>query len=413
MAEHNTPTTLNGMFKEVYADKIKDLVPDGVKLYNMTEFVKDSKKQGNKYHQPVVLGLEHGVTYGGPDGNAFALNSAIAGVMKDAEVQGYEMVLRSAISVGAASRSIQSHAAFEKTTKYLVANMLRSITRRLEIALFYGQSGIGKVESITAASDFLIISADSWAPGIWAGAEGMTIECYTGDTLHDAYITVSVVDFATRKITYVPSANDTAIAADDDIYYRGAKDGSTLNEFAGLYKICTNTGTLFNISAASYSLWKGNNISTAADISFSLLESGIAQAVGKGLADEDVVAFVNVDHWNVLLDDIVAKRQFDSSYNQNTASEGTKAIEFFGQNGMIKVVPSIYVKGSHAFIIPLSEFSRVGSMDVTFEQPGFEGEFFRLLNDNNGYELRAYTDQALFCAAPGKCIVFSDLNIPS
>ena len=45
------------------------------------------------------------MTYGGSNGDAFALNSSIAGVMKEAQVQGYEMVLRSVLSVGAASRS--------------------------------------------------------------------------------------------------------------------------------------------------------------------------------------------------------------------------------------------------------------------------------------------------------------------
>ena len=103
-SQANTIDTLNGLFKEVYADKIENLIPDGVKLYNMIPFNKESKALGNLYHQPVVLGLEHGVTYGGPNGDAFALNSSIAGVMKDAQVQGYEMVLRSVLSVGAASK---------------------------------------------------------------------------------------------------------------------------------------------------------------------------------------------------------------------------------------------------------------------------------------------------------------------
>lgn len=56
----NTVSTLNGMFKEKYANKLKNLVPDGVKLYNMIPFIEESKHLGNEYHQPVSLGLEHG-----------------------------------------------------------------------------------------------------------------------------------------------------------------------------------------------------------------------------------------------------------------------------------------------------------------------------------------------------------------
>ena len=64
----NTVDTLNGNFKEVYSDKIDNLIPDGVKLYNMIPFAKESKQLGNLYHQPVILQLEHGFTYGGTGG---------------------------------------------------------------------------------------------------------------------------------------------------------------------------------------------------------------------------------------------------------------------------------------------------------------------------------------------------------
>ena len=84
---------------------------------------------------------------------------------------------------------------------------------------------------------------------------------------------------------------------------------------------------------------------------------------------------------------------------------------FHSQNGAIKIVSSIYVKAGSAYILCMDEFMRVGSSDITFKQPGFEGEFFRILNDSNGYELRAYTDQALFCSAPGKNAVIDDLKV--
>jgi hypothetical protein len=33
------------------------------------------------------------------------------------------------------------------------------------------------------------------------------------------------------------------------------------------------------------------------------------------------------------------------------------------------------------------------------------------MEDSAGYELRAYTDQALFCAKPGRQIIISNLKI--
>jgi len=43
----NIVSTLNGLFKEQYADKIMDLVPDGVKMLKMVSFVESSKESGN------------------------------------------------------------------------------------------------------------------------------------------------------------------------------------------------------------------------------------------------------------------------------------------------------------------------------------------------------------------------------
>jgi len=94
----NTVATLSGLFKEVYADKLQNLIPDGVKLIKMVPFVQSDKEIGNLYHQPVQLSHEHGVTYAGPNSSAFTLNSAIAAVLQDAQIAGSQLLLRSAIS---------------------------------------------------------------------------------------------------------------------------------------------------------------------------------------------------------------------------------------------------------------------------------------------------------------------------
>ena len=38
MAGENTVTTLNGLFKEVYADKIENLIPEGTKFMQKVPF---------------------------------------------------------------------------------------------------------------------------------------------------------------------------------------------------------------------------------------------------------------------------------------------------------------------------------------------------------------------------------------
>jgi hypothetical protein len=47
---NNTVGTLNGFFKESYADKLGELIPDGVKLMNRLKFMSKDKQPGNLYH---------------------------------------------------------------------------------------------------------------------------------------------------------------------------------------------------------------------------------------------------------------------------------------------------------------------------------------------------------------------------
>jgi hypothetical protein len=57
----------------------------------------------------------------------------------------------------------------------------------------------------------------------------------------------------------------------------------------------------------------------------------------------------------------------------------------------------------------MDEWSRIGSTDVTFKRPGKGDEFFRDLENSAGYELRAYSDQALFCAKPAVNVMITNI----
>ena len=283
--------------------------------------------------------------------------------------------------------------AFEDSTKYLVGAMLDSIQKKLEIECLYGQKEYSVADN-TATGLVIPLTPSEFAPGIWSGAVGMPIEIYdaTLTTLRGGTsATIASVDLSARTITL--SAADAAVAAavvaTDRILHKGAKN----KEFAGIHKILTNTGTLFGIDASLYDLWKGSSFapSTTSVLSFAILQQAISKGVEKGL-DTDVVVLVNPGHWDDLLTEQAALRMFDSSYKSDTAENGSKNIKFHSQNGMVEIVPSIYVKEGHAFVLCIEDWVRVGSTDVTFKRPGAEvdGNFFRELDSNAGYELRKY-----------------------
>jgi len=404
MAQSNTLMTLNGLFKEVYANKLERLIPDGVKLYKMIPFVPKEKQIGNRYNQPVILGAEHGITYGGPDDDAFNLEPAVAGQIKNAQVPGNPRVMRSNLGYTSASRSKNSAGAFEEATKYLVANMLQSMHKRLEIETLYGQMGLASVSVVDV--DNVTISPASWAAGIWAGSEKMPIEIRSAAGALRGNANVTRVDMDTRQVFL--DAVPAGVVATDVPYFKTAYG----NEFPGIAKIITNTGTLFGIDAAQYSLWKGNTVVTSGDISLEKLELAISRPIEKGL-DNDVVCLLNPRIFSVLVSDEAALRKYDHSYDSQKAENGFRSLKFFASSGAIEVMPSIYIKQGDCFLLNLKDFVRIGSSDITFKRPGAEGEFFRDVENAAAYEMRAWCDVAIFTPTPGKNVLIQGYNIPS
>lgn len=398
--------SLNAMFKETYADKMKHLIPEGLKILNKVKFLSKDKQPGNLFHMPVILGMEHGVTFASSDDDAFNLNPPVAGQIKDAQVRGNPVVMRAVLGYTAASRAAQGgNKAFEDATKYLVGNMLKSMSKKLEIEMLYGDSGYGTVASVSTTT--VTITTAEWAPGIWAGGEQMPIEIRdsSGVTSRGEFKIVSV-DMDARTITLDSSAAAAGVVATDIIWHKGAYG----NEFKGIHKILSqSTGTLFNINVGTYNLFRGNVYSAgSAALSFTKVQSAIARAVEKGL-DGKVLCLVNPRTWSNLLSDQAALRMYDQSYRSSEMENGSQSIKFHGQNGEIEIEPSIYVKEGYAYILAVEDWVRVGSQDVSFKRPGQGDEFFRDLENSAGYELRLFSDQALFSMSPGKNVLIQSI----
>lgn len=404
---NNSQLDLNGLFKKVYADKTENIIPDGKKVMNLIKFLPKNKAPGQDYNQSIILGLEHGITYAASDEGAFALNEAVAGSVKQASIKGFQLLLRSALSYESVFRSATTEAAFEQATKYIVMNMMDSIHKKLEVCLLYGQSGLGVIDAAPAptATTFKITDAE-FAPGIWAGSRGMKLDIYNGVTLVTANAVVQKVDLDAKIVTLqaaiaIPVAGYTVYAA-----------GSFGKEMKGMHSIMRNTGLMFGIDAAQYELWEGTqyNLPTTDILSFAVIQQAITKGVEKGL-EKDVTVLCNPGHWDDLLTEQAALRMYDSSYKTEVAESGARSIKFHSQNGMVEIVPSIYVKEGHAFIVCAEDWARVGSTEVTFKRPGQEDKYFRELEGFAGVELRAYTDQALLCIKPGRQILITNLKV--
>lgn len=416
----NTGSTLNGLFRQIYAKEVRDLIPDFSILQRRLPFTK-AAMLGDKYHLPVVVSDEHGFTYGGSTAANYTLNSAISMQMQDAQVPGSELTLQSGISYGAVQRSqARGEQAVEQAVRLLMERMKSSASKRVEIQMLYGASttGIGQIASGTGSSGTRVytISAATWASGIWAGMENASLDCYNGASQlnTNAAVVVTAVNAANKTVSV--SGNSTDLTAID-----GAGTAATFfflgaygNEMTGIDAIITNTGSLFNINAATYNLWSGNTFDClSAELSMGKILSGLALAVGRGLL-EDVAVLLNPDSFANIMSDLAAQRKFDGSYSKKKAENGSETVTFYGQNGMIELLPHPMVKSGDSFALPLDIIQRVGSTDVSFRGEGPTGQEDYLFQNTstNGWTCRAYTDQAILIEQPAWCVKFKNV-VPS
>lgn len=407
-------TRLNGLVKEVYGDSVIELIPIQSKLQSIIKFAERNKTPGNFFSQPLALQLEHGVTYADGDDGAFALNDAISSVVKHARVRGSQMLLRSVIAYELlAAANTKDNRSFENATKYIVQAMVDSMSKKHEVSLMYGANNIGVVSG--AVTSAVTITDAEWAPGIYSGAKDMKVDIFDAakSVLRGTFV-ISGVDFDLKKITMTTDAAAAGVVATDVVLPAGAYQiggSSAGKEMVGLHEILSNSGTLFEINASQYELWKGNVYNAGGELTFEKLIKAMARPAEKGL-EKDVVAIVNPKTWSSLMKDQAALRRFDSSYSTKKLENGTMAIEFYCQSGKIEVQSSIYCKQSYAYIFCVEDMKRIGSTDITFQLPGLPDNFLTQAPNNAGYELRCYVNSALFCRAPGKTLLITGITHP-
>lgn len=396
---------LNNLHKEVFANGVPDLIPDGCKLQKVVGFDKKAE-MGLKYVEAVRLAYPAGFTHALGDGTAgaFSLKEATSGAIGRAEVTAAQILLKDQMDYETAAKaSGGGKKAFVEGTKFFYEGMQKATRKRLEAQLFHGSRGIGTVQTYTGGDPSIVITLAEFAPGIWSGLEGTKIDIMDGST-STVRGTVSIVsvDIENRKITLSDTVLGTTSA--DVVYFEGGYG----KEMAGVHKILANTTSLFNIDASTYSLWKSTSHAVGStQLSYAAIKKGIAKAVGKGL-DEDLMLFMNVKSWDDVASDLAALRRTEKSEIKKLQI-GAEEIEFFGQNGKVTLVPSIYVKEGYAYGLCTPYWKRLGAADVTFGRPGFGGEMFFDIPGKAGIEARAYSHQCIFGEAPAKNILFTGI----
>lgn len=398
-----TLTTLNGNFKYIYGDEVLNVKPEDILLLEDIPF-DEKHRLGRQFLVPVPLVMPQSFTMASSQ-NTMNLNVSVAGTWKEAQVDGYQSIVRDQMNYVTAERAKSSTAAFKNETQIMVEYIRTSHLMKLETLMLYGQSGLGAVSAV--AADTLTIGLPTWGPGIWTGSETMRVQIVSAGGIIKKTATITAVSLENHSITLSPGEG-VGIVATDVVYF----ENNFGNEFAGIHRILTNTGTIFGIDAAQYNMWKATTYSAGnASLTFEKIIKAAALARPKG-ARGKIKLYVNPGGFADLENTIESGvRHVDSSYNPKVIERGMQNLKFYSPSGIIEVqVHDIVWEGYAYGLIQDGSWSRIGSCDTTFNVPGTNGqEYYIHLPQQAAYELRSFADFAPFSQRVGGNFVITNI----
>jgi len=413
MASTSGPVQLAGDFKNVYINSgLIDAIPTWALLQDRFKF-EEAEATGQYFIFGVTLQKEHGATYApssGASSGAQTLNASIAGFVGQAQIEGYAIYMRSRLSYDAAAKASKAgKKAFAQAYGAVLKNLKESHQYRLELSLLYGRDGLGIVSG--NSSGVLTITTASYATGIWAaGLKDAILEAFTGTgasvTQHNGDLTVTAVNITNKTVTV--SGTSAAVVANDVLYFKGARTATAYNETPGLYRILTNTGTLFNIDAASYDAWKAQSYAVGGNFSMTAIMQGASLAMSYGL--ENGLLLTAPEKFAQLGVDEAALRRYMSDADARNTKRGVKGVEFMLGPVNIEIMAHPFVKQGESMMVPTDCTHRIGATDITMGMPGSDEPMEVHVTDTTALEIRSMSDNAVFMTKPGQGLLYTGIT---
>lgn len=402
MAQTNSPESLSGLFKEVYTKLgLVQAAPTWTICQDRFPF-EVGEAIGEAYVVAVTLSKEGGFVYAPSTGSNAVPPSPtpVAARVQHAKIQSYAIYLASQLAYSAAARAAsQGKAAFKSAYAAVLQNMKFSHMYRLECSLLYGRDGLGIVDVNNSGT--LTLTEASWSPGTWgAGLKDSILEAFdgTGATVnqHNGDLVIDQVNMDDRQV--VVTGTSAAVVQDDVLYFKSARTTTAYNECVGLYRILTNTGTLFDIDAADYDSWKSQEYNMGGQVSM----TGVMRLVAKGQAYglENAIFMCQSERFADFASDEAALRRYNDDGSR--AKRGPKSISFSMGSSTVELVAHPMLRLGHGFMLPDGEVHRIGSTDVTMALPGSGEELSVQVSNSTAIEFRSMSDQGIFIEVPAK-----------
>ncbi len=453
-ASSQTVQSTKDIFKRNYG-KINDLRMSGDPLDEIFKF-SSGQKVGDSFVEAAILEDDVGVSWLGSDQGILDLEPPVAGSIKQARIIPSQTALSSAIAWGYVTRSAGGDAvSFANGANLLFKTHLESHNKLNRVGKIYGQSssllgyvsyaasgtiyrgatysGSGTVTltrkdgttiaftnglcvvgaSLPAGAQSAVVMAPgNFAAGHYVAKKGIKLSevDYLGAVTKsgrlvsvDANLGILYLDF----VATAPSA--TSGSGSQRICYSGWEASKVM---VGAKKILENTGTLFEISAAQYSLWSGN-VKNLGNKAFDLkaVQEAVADAINAGGLDKPLSICVNPRTFGNMSTNEASFRKYDASYKSASANNGFEAIEYYAANGANKIYASPIIMEGDAFGFVEEDWICSGSQMPSFRILGMgEDDVVFPLQNQTGFGVRSYGDEFVFCRKPAKQILWTGIN---
>lgn len=348
-------------------------------------------------------------------------------IVLDAQVTGYQFLGRGRVTYEALARSAKDVNSMTPDERKAVENAARieleglnlGGVKKLEALALHGQRGLGVIEFLSdvvattyqGTSGFHIdvgITSGSWIEALFLASERHGFSLFansggvpSGAALNTATNTIwdgvaqtglaltaiepsstlsNYTGSSSTRVIRLFSSSGTAGGAGVGIIggcaynsITGAHIGfesagsaaSGFNEYAGLSVMASNTGTLFNLSAATYSMWKGNLQSSVGVVKLPEIIRYASKAINAGAKGKRMRAVVPTELFAQLGNDEAALRRYDG--REATGVGGMKNIEcYLPMGGVLEVLGHNLQKAGEVLIYPPEETMRVGAQDLDF-----------------------------------------------
>lgn len=378
----------------------------------------------------------------------------------------YEAIARSAPNVNSGMNATDRRKAVRGVSKAVGEGLWAATLKKVESLILHGGEGLGQVEGAAvqvsnvvattyeSVSGFAIdvsLSPGSWAEALWLAFEGHTFDVFantagvpSGSKLNTAANTLltgvsqnGLVLIAINPATaltggtvsgrvlrfwhssgtagvpgtgviggWTPSA--TAASNDQHFVFESAGPGV---EWTGLGLIAQNTGTLFNIAGADYSMYQGNLIPSVGNLRLAGLVRGLSRSINKGAQGKRIRAITPTELFAQFANDESTLRRYASTTGD--AKNGFESIEMYLPHGAIlEIVGHGLQKNGRVLAYVPEDTSRIGSDDLRMVTPdGRGGEAVTLHVQNSpAGEVRQFGQFAPFPATPAHMTLFTGVT---